>query len=32
MEDVPMSDLTIVRRSDYTVDANWKLLAENFME
>eukprot|EP00947_MAST-08B_sp_MAST-8B-sp1_P001919 g1919.t1 len=32
LENVPLSDLEIAREKRYEVQANWKLLAENFME
>jgi choline monooxygenase len=28
----PLDELQLVRRRDYTINANWKLIAENFME
>lgn len=28
----PLSELRLVRRRNYTIGANWKLIAENFME
>lgn len=28
----PLHELRLVRRRDYTINANWKLIAENFME